>query len=749
MDFKAKKGQVTVFIIVGIVILFLTALILFINNQFLKGGISSEADVQLATVPEQFKTINAYTEQCLEEVSRNGLVLLGQQGGYIYPNTVGDYSVSSPTDSDGINLESAQIPYWHYNVEPNSANGIKYSSLRPALTIKEDAGMSIEAQLKRYVEENLDSCLNNYTNFQQQAYNFEIEGNKVQVFISEDGVGFLLDKKVVVNKDDAEHTINQFYVKLPIRLKHYYEVAQEIAEAELNNSFLELQALDLVISNTRVDYNALPPMETFKASDSYITPITWSTQMVDRKIGQLLTANIPTLRYYSANNFYRYDYDDVLTYQDLFQKTYDNMIVPLETAQNINVNFDYFNWPIYTSYNDIGGIIKPSSMDQKYMFFEFHSQRYHTSYDLSYPVMVTLDDPSALKGQGYQFVFALESNIRTNNIPDADFEKITSSGGTESLACNDNQKNTEIIKTLIIDGSTGEPLDAVTIGFQIPNQEDCFLGATNELGVYEDNYPTVIGGVGSYMKSDYLTAFYPIDTYDYKNSPGIIGYALAGYPNNVIELYPYKRINITIKKKNLIKCVDDQCYGTGVFGAGNGQLITSYKPEGMDINHSWKFLNTIGTLGDNETATLILERVGSLKEDVYNDEFVTAAQINGNLNFETELVPGKYSVQIILVDKNGFIIPESKRKSSGKTIEFGQQNITEFITGMVSWETEREYLEITPENLYGSNRIEFYVPGFNLINIPDSARVMEDLSALGNSSQTTKILRKQLEPSYK
>ena len=59
----------------------------------------------------------------------------------------------------------------------------------------------------------------------------------------------------------------------------------------------------------------------------------------------------------------------------------------------------------------------------------------------------------------------------------------------------------------------------------------------------------------NFIKEDYLIDFYPIDTYQYEDQSAIIGYAAEDYPEKVIELHKFKSIKVSVKKKNLEKCL--------------------------------------------------------------------------------------------------------------------------------------------------------------------------------------------------
>jgi len=116
----SRKGQVTIFIIIGIIILFAFAGILYLTRTTTSEQVKGQEEVLIATVPQEFQSIQTYTENCINEIATQGLIILGQQGGYIYPEVEGTYSAADPTNSDGLVLESLKIPYWRYNSKPNS-----------------------------------------------------------------------------------------------------------------------------------------------------------------------------------------------------------------------------------------------------------------------------------------------------------------------------------------------------------------------------------------------------------------------------------------------------------------------------------------------------------------------------------------------------------------------------------------------------------------------------------------------------
>ncbi|MBI2666956.1 glycine zipper family protein, partial [Candidatus Woesearchaeota archaeon] len=771
----------------------------------------------------QFAPLQTYTENCLNDVGKRGLVLLGQQGGYIYPELVGEYSASNPTDADGLDLEPTKIPYWHYNVEPNKGGRVTFSSLQPKLYAKEDAVMSVEAQLSRFVQEQLNGCLQRYESFFEEGYRVVAEEPEVEVRIGEESVNFHLSMKVKARQGESEHQMDEFFVKVPLRLKHYYEVAQEIATAEKTYFFIEKHLEGILASYSGLSSERLPPYEYL--SFEIVPPAFWNELQVKENLRRLLVSQVPMLRYLGSTQFYRYEYPavqngaEVADLSKLYQQNYDNSVIPLELGNDLEVNFDYFNWEPYFDMTDIAGRIGPSTHQTS--IFQFTVNRYHNSYDVSYPLQITVRDANALHGQGYSFVFALEANMRNNEVVKDGYQQPPLvARSTLSMMCDDNKRFTEPVKTIILDGSTKKPVADVQVLFSIPEQDDCMMGMTNDVGVLETSYPAVYGGIGSYMKEGYFSNFYPIDTYPYKKQSGIIGYAVAdavaaGFSTPVVEIYPKKSITVEVEKKNLVKCIESPdigvnkgilSWGGAVVGAvlGVGPFVSAigavagasigssigditvstsavcfsggipgkpalleYTPSMRDEDHHWwQFIDLKRKLSPLETATLTFTRVADINPALISDDFTTLITVNGNESGrkEIELVPGVYQITGIVTSKEKLLIPKEERCTggvleaigcfdlSGCCNTFDSITLEEYIAGQLSWNIPETYLTITPDQLYGSDKVTFYVLGWDEAGVPiaEHMRVVEDLkvmSQLGNFSAQPGV-RKRLEPMW-
>ena len=77
-----KRGQVTIFIIIGIVILITIVGIFYVIDIITKSALQKEA-LKVGTVPQQIIPVRDFINTCVQETASNGINLLEGQGGYI------------------------------------------------------------------------------------------------------------------------------------------------------------------------------------------------------------------------------------------------------------------------------------------------------------------------------------------------------------------------------------------------------------------------------------------------------------------------------------------------------------------------------------------------------------------------------------------------------------------------------------------------------------------------------------------
>ncbi|MBI2665218.1 hypothetical protein HYX12_01185, partial [Candidatus Woesearchaeota archaeon] len=331
----------------------------------------------------------------------------------------------------------------------------------------------------------------------------------------------------------------------------------------------------------------------------------------------------------------------------------------------------------------------------------------------------------------------------------------------ESLACDESQRDTELLRSVVVDGWTKEPLELVRVGFTIPNQDECNMGTTDQQGEFASTYPPVYGGIVNFIKEDYLTNFYPIDTYAVSESPSIIGYAAAEFKEPVIELYRFKEVNVSVKKKLIGKCLTPlECkYTKGVLGLvaipykdiscqsgqqqcffkkGNllspSHLIRYQVNESLSKYNDYYFVDSAGEdLGENETAVITLTKVADINENVLSDDYTMPIVVDGSIPPSTKrepvkLVPGIYKVDGLLNLNREITIPADHRSvhfniatwEQEAQFDIAESTMKSYMNGRLVWDKDQLYLKITPDDLYTYDELTFYIPSQNIQDIPET-----------------------------
>jgi hypothetical protein len=187
-----RKGQLTVFVIMGIVIVILLGFFLFKLNQTkvdeLKNQRLGDADLS---------PISSYINLCLEKTSKDAVIKLGEEG-----RLYSDAYLKSQTE---------KIAYFYY----------KGDGYFPA-TIS-----VVEEDVSRYIKENIGSCIGDYK-FSGYDIIDDKEKMKVRSSFNKENLDVSVYYPVKVKKGDAEITITDFTSKFKIDFNQIYELSKEI-----------------------------------------------------------------------------------------------------------------------------------------------------------------------------------------------------------------------------------------------------------------------------------------------------------------------------------------------------------------------------------------------------------------------------------------------------------------------------------------------------------------------------------------
>lgn len=190
--FRNEKGQVSVFVILGVMIIGIVVGYFIVNSESFNFG--------QERVDPQVRPVYSMVDNCLENVGEDAIEYVSQSGGYYLLPEIS-------TDLD--------IPYYIYDGENRVPS-------------KED----VEGQISLYVLDNLGDCVS-FDEFDD----FEIVIGSVGIDseIKEDRVKVKLNYELSIKKDEKTYEIENFEVEIPTRLDVAYRTALSTVLNEIDD----------------------------------------------------------------------------------------------------------------------------------------------------------------------------------------------------------------------------------------------------------------------------------------------------------------------------------------------------------------------------------------------------------------------------------------------------------------------------------------------------------------------------------
>ncbi|MBW2966102.1 hypothetical protein KY342_03285 [Candidatus Woesearchaeota archaeon] len=738
----SKRGQITVFIIIGIVLLLIFALFLYIRSLRVE-RIPEVPEIE--EIPTELAPIRNYVQDCLKDTIADGFRVLGARAGYINPDENGIKVSDDPTESNAVSFfpdpNAPPVAYWYYFSSRNDCNtDCRCVTKQPPICKSERAECfsrgenSIEEQLERYTKENLKTCIQNFAPFIEQGFRITaLDEVEPEITITKNNVRAYLKYPLEVEKAGSKEAIPDFYIEFPFDFMKIYEFALQITKAEREYGFFEKWIMYTIDGLGGLDAE-IP--KTYSVDFSPSTPTTWRVSTVkEHLINNILPGYVSALRVYNTQNF-----EPMVFQNDIATGLYRFRDLPVGTSHgfrfdDLKVNFNYFSyWPIYFDIDGRGvegNVIGP---EQSSAFEEFFSwlglKRYQYYYDISFPVIVDITDQTQTAKNlfgpdGYRFLFALEANIRNNEELDCEgpgLDLIAPPGGSNLCKPIHFKSGDILIET--IDKKTKEPLEDVTVVYQCGKKVGCDIGYTQiETNSTSINFNKAVldtklpypcaGGYLRLAKEGYF-----IDPIRYNTAP-------KKDDTLVIELEPVRRVKARIVKKRIVKYRGD-----------------------------WVPASGFGALLPNEVAIVSLTRI---KPTIEAADFATLISVQGDKEVEVELIPGDYEITGTLnynlpaLDREQIVFGD-ERICAGTKVgedcigEWQTLHVDPFKESFMEGGVEIDSVKI--QESYLDNYETLY---FKVVSVPDSSSFDQlsfgDIALVGNYSRFSQTLRAELIPS--
>jgi hypothetical protein len=520
----SHKGQITVFIIIGLLLLFTVGAIFYIQYKFKPAFELSEDPVA------------AYVQQCLIDTTEQAVILAGQTGGNIFQEelTSEEKKLTKlvPFNSDILLIGNQQLSYWYYQKN----DGIDRIAI-PDLEKEMQDDNSIQSQIELYIEENLLVCLDDFNALPGMEITPKANLSVTSV-IGETDIEVSAYYPLEIKQGDAVSTQAEFTASMPSGLKKSYALAKEIAENELNTLFLEQTTRNLLSTYGQVDKNYLPPMAGGLHFETCANRVFWFYPDVKEDVQYMLTANIPYISVENTENSRiiidsKKEQDDKT--RELRQSVFDSFILQSDADAShagLTASFSYQpSYPIDLRFgNNVGyGLLQPDTFEINLLVANLCMFEYSFLYNLKYPVLVTITDTqNPIEGNAFVFQFPLQVIIKNNNarIRLNDILRkqyvIPETSDMPSYQCDPEQRLSGE-STMIVTDADANPVQDAVVTFQCgPSYvyeydvngtlqtvhqfaETCFMGTTDELGKLTTAFPPCIGsGIATVKHTQYL-----------------------------------------------------------------------------------------------------------------------------------------------------------------------------------------------------------------------------------------------------
>ncbi|MBI2576788.1 hypothetical protein HYV84_06235 [Candidatus Woesearchaeota archaeon] len=431
---RSKKAQISIFIIIGVVLVLSFAALIVVSSLRRDSALSPSTS-QAAAIPSWAAEINSYVLSCIQKIGVIGFKKIGLQGGYIdmlNATLSGKHFVFSrtPTESDGVLFSLTgfhPIPYWFYLKDKNdcSSCGVASNNYGIQLYLANfynffDYGLKdMEFQAEKFIQSELPGCINDFSSFKSAGYNITYGNITPQVSIGDRDVTLAVDFPVTIGSGGKTTAIPSFISTLDLRLKEIYQLAALTTLYQINFQFLENITLFLV------DANSIPPdpgkMPPRSYTDHSFATAMWGVPLVKENLKTMLLApRIKEIQINRTRNAVRRTSADPIT-QGIYNLLFLDLL--LNESKDLEVDFMYSpSWgDIYFDINPKQGILLTPDSDRTTPPYNLgppeQTNNYEFFYDISYPVVVIIRDNRSLLSEGekgYTFRFALEANIRGN-----------------------------------------------------------------------------------------------------------------------------------------------------------------------------------------------------------------------------------------------------------------------------------------------------------------------------------------------
>lgn len=403
-----KRGQITVFVILGLLILIAVSVYWYSTYVRVVEPVLVEEKVPREIVP-----VYEFIRSCLQSVAKEGLLAMGFQGGFISIPPVIDrnHRAFLQLDPSGV----AKIPFWFYEGE-DRAPSISY----------------MEKELGVFVRDSLQGCIGNFESLKPQFFVKSLEEIRPRVSFGQKDVVVEANWPLQIDTAGFSTKHDLFVARVDVPMRAVWELANSTIVAENKLQFFENLTVNLMAADPEIPMDGLE----FECGVKR-----WPLPVIRERLQDLLFYNIPSVRVENTNyvpfQASRRTYETVAKGRSKLLADLDAGKKPVFPTDVPDDSYEFFNllmhvgasptdlkigfsydseWGLLLNAKPREGFVLKSNLmrgPSKWLRYLCMNQ-YHFVYDIVYPVLVTIRSDDALRGEGYLFQFAFPVLVSEN-----------------------------------------------------------------------------------------------------------------------------------------------------------------------------------------------------------------------------------------------------------------------------------------------------------------------------------------------
>jgi hypothetical protein len=472
--FVDKKGQITLFIIMGIFLLLAVAIIIGVQKEI----VTFPKEEILPTGKGKFERI---ISACILDLGEEAIFRIGLQSGHL---EVPEDILIDPQLSIPISPFQA-IPYWAYG---------ERLSIVPLQTIKED--------IDEYIEENLRECVLGREPFIETYEVVELSPIVSDTEIVQAKTLFNVRWNLAIKTKTGE-TVSEIInhvAESQIKLKQTHEMAKKI----VNQEMLDLKLEDITQDLIALEHSNVP----LAGFEMTCEQKTWDYQELQASLKDLLRVNIAQLQI-KGNQFIEYPKE--LPYYN----SHYVWNIGTEPNPDITVSFDYQdNYPTSIQVRPRNGNkMQSASTELGDILSFFCMQNWKFVYDVIFPVVINVHDETT------NFVFQTAVTVHLGgNVPDRSGtnsppKSTPISSFNDQEYCKTSRVPMSVYSYELVENGEGvynrDPLDAVDLTFTClkyscpMGQTEYDLAGMGDISAQQTIFPYCVGGIIKGNKEGY------------------------------------------------------------------------------------------------------------------------------------------------------------------------------------------------------------------------------------------------------